>query len=116
MARRNRGDEGGGEWPTTEEEHTDAEQEQPVKPEIKPVPSDRPKKLTVMTPEGMQEISTDPTDLEDYEGEYKQLATGETFGLKVVNDDPQGRTHHLKNVDHYWAGTAAEFRQAFEKQ
>ena len=78
-------------------------------------PSNRPKEVTYLTPQGIQTMSTDPTDLDDYEVE-KQLSNGETFGLKMVEDDPQGRTHHLKNVDHYWAGTAEEFRQAFEKQ
>ena len=80
-----------------------------------PVATHRPKEVSVMTPQGLQTISTDPTDLDEYEGEYKQLATGETFGLKVVEDDPHGRTHHAKNVDHFWAGTADEFRAAFEK-
>jgi hypothetical protein len=78
--------------------------------------SDRPEHVTIMTPQGMQEVSTDPTDLEEYEGTYKYLPTGEEFGLKLVRDDAYGKTHHLKNVDHFWSGNVDEFRRAFEKQ
>jgi hypothetical protein len=108
MARRKRGDDETGEWPGGDDEG--------AQPEPTQTPSTRPKEVTYLTPQGIQTMSTDPTDLDDYEGEYKQLTTGETFGLKMVENDPQGRTHHLKNVDHYWAGTAEEFRHAFEKQ
>lgn len=109
MARRKRGDDDTGEWPGGEEGEG-------AQPEPTMTPSNRPKEVTYLTPQGIQTMSTDPTDLDDYEGEYTQLSNGETFGLKMVDNDPQGRTHHLKNVEHYWAGTAEEFRQAFEKQ
>lgn len=112
MARRKRGDDDVGEWPETEE----GDEEVGVQAEAVPTPSDRPREVSYITPQGIQTMSTDPTDLGDYEGEYKQLSNNETFALKVIENDPQGRTHHLKNVDHYWAGTAEEFRQAFEKQ
>lgn len=114
MARRKRGngEEEVGEWPGGEE----GDEEVGVQAEVVPTPSDRPKEVTFITPQGVQTVSTEPTDLGDYEGEYKMLSNNETFGLKVMENDPQGRTHHLKNVDHYWAGTAEEFRQAFEKQ
>ena len=109
MARRKRGDDEVGEWPAGEEGEG-------AQPEPTMTPSTRPKEVTYLTPQGIQTMSTDPTDLDDYEGEYTQLSNGESFGLKIVENDPQGRTHHLKNVEHYWAGTAEEFRQAFEKQ
>jgi hypothetical protein len=111
MARRKHGEDTG-EWPGGEEENN----EEGAKPEVTATPSTRPKEVTYLTPQGFQTASTDPVDLGDYEGEYKMLSNGETFGLKVVEDDPQGRTHHLKNVEHFWAGTAEEFRQVFEKQ
>ena len=112
MARKKRDDDDTTEWPETAE----GEEETPLMAEPTPVQSNRPKTVAYMTAEGVKEVSTDPDDLDEYEGEYKQLATGEIFGLKVVEDDPHGRTRHLKNTDHYWAGTAEEFRQAFEKE
>ncbi len=114
MARRKHGDDTG-EWPGGGEEG-EGEGEVGAVPEVTAVPSNRPKEISYVTPQGIQTMSTDPTDLDEYEGEYKMLSNGETFALKVVDDDPQGRTHHLKNVEHFWAGTAEEFRQAFEKQ
>jgi hypothetical protein len=110
-----------GDWPETETEGVDEAQAEEMEasklnPEPVKVETNRPKEISVITPAGLQTISTDPTDLDQYEGEYKQLSTGEVFGLKKVENDPHGRTHHLKNVDHFWAGTADEFRQAFEKE
>jgi hypothetical protein len=61
-------------------------------------------------------VSTEPTDLDEYEGEYVQTSTGETYGLKVVENDPHGRTHHAKNVDHFWSGTEDEFKLQFERE
>lgn len=57
-----------------------------------------------------------PTDLSDYKGTYVETATGETFGLKQVPDDPRGMTHHLKNDLHFHAVNAADFKQLFEKK
>lgn len=112
MARKRRGDDEPGEWPETE----DGEENETLQAEVTSVPSLRPKTVTYMTAAGVQEVSTDPTDLDEYEGEYKQLSTGETFGLKEVENDPHGHTHHLKNVDHFWTGNADDFRKEFEKQ
>ena len=99
---------------------TGEEIEEEIEEGAMPVPvaveSNRPKTISYNTPEGIKEMSTDPTDLDEYEGEYTHLSTGETFGLKVVENDPHGKTHHLKNVDHYWVGTADEYRKEFEKQ
>jgi hypothetical protein len=97
------------------------EDEQPPEGEhgherVDEIPTDRPQTLRVATQAGFEEISTDPEDLDQYEGEYKQLSNGEIFGLKEVPDDDHGRTHHLKNKNHFWAGTADEFRNQFEKQ
>lgn len=113
MARKKRGDDDVGEWPETEEGD---ETETPLSAEVAPVPSLRPKTVSYMTSAGVVEVSTDPTDLDEYEGEYKHLSTGEMYGLKEVPDDPHGKTHHLKNVDHFWTGNADDFRKEFEKQ
>ena len=110
MARRRSGGEDDvGEFPVGEETG-----EHGVTAEPQPTASSRPKEVTYLTPQGIQTISTDPTDLDDYEGE--QATDRGNFGLKVVENDPQGRTHQLKNVEHFWAGTAEEYRLAFDKQ
>jgi len=36
------------------------------------------------------------------------------FYLKIVKDDPMGKTHKLKSETHFWEGNAAEFRRHFE--
>jgi hypothetical protein len=79
------------------------------------VPVRRPKEIPVPGGKPGETMSTEPTDLADYEGEYKYLPTGEVFGLKMVEDDPYGHTHHLKNVDHFWSGNEEDFRKNFEK-
>ena len=63
-------------------------------------------------------IDTTPDDLDEYKGSYRHAAhPGESFGLKVVEDDPHlGHTHHLKSKDHFWSGTQQEFKEAFEKK
>ena len=61
------------------------------------------------------QMSTKPTDLGEYKGSYKHKLYKEPFGLKVVEDETHGRTHHLKNVDHFWSGTEDEFKAQFEK-
>jgi len=71
----------------------------------------RPETVTI---EG-KEVSTKPDDLKEYKGSYKHKLYKEPFGLKVVEDDTHGRTHHLKNTDHFWSGTEEEFKQQFEK-
>lgn len=61
------------------------------------------------------EVSTTPPDLKDYKGSYTHASYPDKFGLKVMEDDPHGKTHHLKSVDHFWSGTEDEFKQQFEK-
>lgn len=59
----------------------------------------------------------DPTavDLSDYkDGKFKNSA-GEEFQLKIVEDDELGRTHKLKNKEHFWEGTKDQFKKEFEK-
>lgn len=79
----------------------------------------RPKTVSVTDPVTGKttEVSTKPTDLKDYKGSYIHTAypKDEEFGLKVIENDPHGRTHHLKSEEHYWEGTADEFKNQFEK-
>jgi len=53
---------------------------------------------------------------EDYKGSYTQNGTGEEFGLAVVESDPLGKTHKLRNDEHFWEGTKDEFKAQFEKK
>jgi hypothetical protein len=71
----------------------------------------------------LRDVAT-PTDLDAYKGSYRHVGVGagiyqskdETYGLKVVPDDPHGRTHKLKSKSgYYWEGTEQEFKDAFEK-
>jgi hypothetical protein len=52
---------------------------------------------------------------EDYKGKFVQNDSGEEFALAVVESDPIGRTHKLRNDEHFWEGTKDEFRAQFEK-
>lgn len=62
-------------------------------------------------------IVANPTasDLSEYkDGKFKNSA-GEEFQLKIVEDDELGRTHKLKNNEHFWEGTKEDFKKEFEK-
>lgn len=54
-----------------------------------------------------------PPDSE-FKGSYKKKSDGESYALAKVLDDPQGRTHKLKNTLHSWEGTEAEFKDQFD--
>jgi len=58
-----------------------------------------------------------PDDLKDYEGQYRYLATGEVFGLKVLpaGEVRANKTHTAKSPLKFWDGTAEQFRAQFEK-
>lgn len=77
----------------------------------------RPTTVSRLSPHGFPagEMDTTPTDLADYEGEFLHPSHKEPFGLKIVDDDPYGRTHHAKNRDYFWMGTKDEFKAQFEK-
>jgi hypothetical protein len=62
------------------------------------------------------EFDTTPSDLADYKGEFMLAGHKEPFGLKLVMDDPYGRTHHAKNKDYSWTGTPEQFKKEFEKK
>ena len=55
-------------------------------------------------------------DLSEYKSQYVHRKTGEVFGLKIAKDDPYGKTHHVKNNEHFAEMTETEFQLAFEKQ
>lgn len=57
-------------------------------------------------------------DMTDFDGDwYKQdePKDSEPYGRKLVPDDPYGQTHHFKNQDHYWSGTAEQAKAQFSK-
>ncbi len=49
------------------------------------------------------------------DGEFKHRETGEKFSLKIVKDDPQGRTHKLKNDEHFHECSEADLRKDYDK-
>lgn len=51
----------------------------------------------------------------DYKGRYKNKNDGETYALVVVEDDPNGNTHKLKNTAHYFEGSEEDFKANFDK-
>jgi len=56
------------------------------------------------------------SDLDEYkDGTFKNSA-GEEFKLKIVEDAEDGRTHKLKNNEHFWEGTKEQFKAEFEKK
>jgi len=88
-------------------------------------------KETELTPEALKHgalaradgvISREvPEDLHEYQGKYRYLRDGEfkgeVFGLKVMPDEQvrAHKTHHAKSPRGFWDGTAAEFREQFDK-
>jgi len=57
------------------------------------------------------------SDLEDYDkGEYIRSSDGEKFSLKIDEEDSIGRTHKLKNQEHYMELTKPDFKLQFEKK
>lgn len=52
----------------------------------------------------------------DYKGSYVKTDDGEEYGLAVVESDPLGKTHKLRNEEHFWEGTKDEFKAQFEKK
>lgn len=56
-------------------------------------------------------------DLDKFDdGDYVELASGETFGLQKVENDPNGRNFHLKNELHFHALNEADFKKLFERK
>lgn len=58
-----------------------------------------------------------PVDLDEYSGQYKDIKTGEIFGLKILNPGEVrgGKTHHLKSHKQFIDCTEHEFRLLFER-
>lgn len=58
-----------------------------------------------------------PVDLEDFNGGKGHVnKAGEEFGLRHEPDHPEGKTHQLKNKEHYWEGDEKAFREEFQKK
>lgn len=51
----------------------------------------------------------------EFKGRYKNKKDGEEYALVVVEDDPDGKTHKLKNTAHFWEGSEEEFSATFKQ-
>lgn len=49
-------------------------------------------------------------------GHFISKADGEPYALAIIPDDIRGKTHKLKNSAHFWEGTEAEFKEAFDRK
>jgi hypothetical protein len=71
-------------------------------------------------PGKMKQIGPQEVDMTGFDdGSFKKLGEpegSEPYSLKIVEDDPHGQTHHLKNQEHFWSGTAEQFKAHFEKE
>jgi hypothetical protein len=69
-------------------------------------------------PGTFEPVKATPVDLRDFNGGKGHIhtATGEEYGLKIVKDDPRGKTHKLKNETHYFSGTEDDYKKNFEKK
>lgn len=61
-----------------------------------------------------------PNTTGDYAKDFKdgnfKDTSGKAFRLRIVEDDPRGRTHKLKTeAGEFWEGNKEEFRAQFEK-
>lgn len=91
----------------------------PVK-KSEPPPSTRPDVFVPnpADPKKMTKVGPQDVDMAGFSGKYHKIdehKDAEPYGLKIVDDDPYGKTHHLKNQEHFWTGTEAEFKAQFEK-
>lgn len=72
-------------------------------------------------PEGVKnDLPDGPSDSmpsnSEFSGRYTMKGSDEEFALAVVENDPRGRTHKLKNKVHFWEGSEQEFRLNFDKK
>jgi hypothetical protein len=96
---------------------------EPPKPKPKKFESTRPPVFVPdkSDPTGYAQVQVgpkEPTDLSEYKGKYRQKdmpPDAPLFGLKIVDDDPYGNTHHLKNSEYHWSGTKEDFKANFDK-
>lgn len=72
-------------------------------------------------PEGVKnDLPDGPSDSmpsnSEFSGRYTMKGSDEEFALAVMENDPRGRTHKLKNKVHFWEGSEQEFRLNFDKK
>jgi hypothetical protein len=70
-------------------------------------------------PHRMRQAGPMKVDMTGFEGSYHKKSEpkdAEPYALKIVADDPTGQTHHLKNQDHFWSGTEAQFKEQFDRE
>ena len=62
------------------------------------------------------QVGPQAVDVSEYEGSYHKKDEpddAEPYGLKIVENDPYGHTHHAQNQDHHWSGTKDQFEAQF---
>lgn len=88
------------------------------------IPSTRPATF-IPDPESrepgkMKQVGPQKVDVSGYdEGSFKKIGEpeeAEPYKLKIVEDDPHGQTHRAINQEHFWSGTAEQFKAQFEKE
>jgi hypothetical protein len=71
-------------------------------------------------PHRMRQVGPEKVDMTGFgDGTFTKLGEppgSEPYKLKIIEDDPHGQTHHLKNQEHFWSGTAEQFKAQFEKK
>lgn len=86
-----------------------------------PPPAKSPLPVVTIPEQGVYIEKSQPDDHEFTDGIYvysiddSQLH-GEKFALCIHDPDTYENTHSLKNTAHFWQGTKAEFKAAFEKE
>jgi hypothetical protein len=88
------------------------------------IPSTRPATF-VPDPESreqgkMKQVGPMKVDVTGYgDGSFHKIGEpeeAEAYSLKIVKDDPHGQTHQAINQEHFWSGTAEQFKEQFEKE
>lgn len=69
-----------------------------------------------VAPSVKNESNVTQPDVKDYKGSYVKNDDGEEYALAIVESDPLGKTHKLRNEAHFWEGTKDEFKAQFEKK
>lgn len=68
-----------------------------------------------ITPPDPEQGATAPPPDEAYSGLYRNINDSELYALAVVSDPHLGRTHRLKNSQHYFECDEKDFRKLFER-
>jgi hypothetical protein len=71
-------------------------------------------------PTRMKQVGPQKVDMTGFDdGSFRkkgETKKDEPYQLMIVEDDPMGHTHHLKNQDHFWSGTEEQFKAQFDRE